>query len=61
MLGGSWEQHRPADRRAASQPTTTPLSTLLREGSAAEHREAEPSSFMSELLAGRVNAAGYAV
>lgn len=41
-------------------PATTPLSTLLREGSAAEHRDAESSSFMSELLAGRVDAAGYA-
>lgn len=36
------------------------LSTLLRTGSQAEHTEAESSSFMSELLAGRVNAAGYA-
>ena len=44
----------------AEAATTTPLSTLLREGSAAEPREAESSSFMSELLAGRVNAAGYA-
>lgn len=38
----------------------TSLSTLLRTGSQAEHTEAEGSSFMSELLAGRVNAAGYA-
>ena len=37
-----------------------PLSTLLRSGSQQEHREAESSSFMSELVAGRVNAAGYA-
>lgn len=36
------------------------LSTLLRTGSHAEHREAEGSSFMSELLAGRVNEQGYA-
>jgi heme oxygenase len=35
------------------------LSALLRTGSQAEHREAEGSSFMSELLAGRVDAAGY--
>lgn len=41
-------------------PATTPLSTLLREGSRAEHTAAEGSSFMSELLAGRVNGAGYA-
>lgn len=40
--------------------TETPsLSTLLRTGSQAEHTDAEGSSFMSELLAGRVNAAGY--
>lgn len=44
----------------AAARATTPLSTLLREGSAAEHRDAESSSFMSELLAGRVNASGYA-
>lgn len=36
------------------------LSALLRNGSQAEHREAESSSFMSELLAGRVNEQGYA-
>lgn len=35
------------------------LSVLLRTGSQAEHTEAEGSSFMSELLAGRVNTAGY--
>lgn len=38
----------------------TSLSSLLRTGSQAEHTAAESSSFMSELLAGRVNAAGYA-
>jgi heme oxygenase len=37
-----------------------PLSALLRSGSQAEHTAAESSSFMSELLAGRVNEAGYA-
>ena len=37
----------------------TSLSSLLRTGSQAEHTAAEGSSFMSELLAGRVNAAGY--
>lgn len=36
------------------------LSTMLREGSRAEHEAAEGSSFMSELLAGRVGAQGYA-
>lgn len=36
-----------------------PLSTAMREGSRAEHEAAEGSSFMSELLAGRVNEAGY--
>lgn len=36
------------------------LSALLRTGSQAEHREAEGSSFMSELLAGRVDERGYA-
>lgn len=32
----------------------------MREGSQAEHTEAEASSFMAELLAGRVNKRGYA-
>lgn len=36
-----------------------PLSTAMREGSQAEHTAAEGSTFMSELLAGRVNEAGY--
>jgi heme oxygenase len=36
------------------------LSTLLRSGSQAEHTAAEGSTFMSELLAGRIDAAGYA-
>ncbi len=47
-----------------SSPTelTKPLlSALLREGSTAEHRDAEGSSFMTELLAGRVSREGYAV
>jgi heme oxygenase len=43
---------------AASQATS--LSTLLRTGSQAEHTAAEGSSFMSELLAGRIDEAGYA-
>ena len=43
-------------------PLASPtLSSLLREGSHAEHREAEGSSFMTELLAGRVSREGYAV
>lgn len=36
------------------------LSTAMREGSMAEHQEAEDSAFMSELLGGRVNEQGYA-
>lgn len=36
------------------------LSALLRAGSQAEHTAAEGSTFMSELLAGRINEAGYA-
>ena len=38
----------------------TSLSVLLRTGSQAEHTAAEGSSFMSELLAGRIDEAGYA-
>lgn len=38
----------------------TSLSALLRSGSQAEHTAAESSTFMSELLAGRINEAGYA-
>jgi heme oxygenase len=37
-----------------------PLSTAMREGSAAEHDAAENSSYLIELLNGRVNEAGYA-
>jgi heme oxygenase len=37
-----------------------PLARLLREGSQAEHRAAERSSFMAELLAGGVGPQGYA-
>ncbi|MCW2840843.1 MAG: biliverdin-producing heme oxygenase [Aeromicrobium sp.] len=43
---------------AESQATS--LSTLLRTGSQAEHTAAEGSSFMSELLAGHIDEAGYA-
>jgi heme oxygenase len=37
-----------------------PLSVAIKQDTAAEHEAAEHSSFMSELLAGRVNAQGYA-
>ncbi|WP_229051726.1 heme oxygenase (biliverdin-producing) [Aeromicrobium sp. Leaf350] len=44
------------------QPLTpVGLSALLREGSTSEHQAAEGSSFMGELLAGRVSREGYAV
>lgn len=47
-----------------TSPTTLadspPLSTLMREGSRAEHEAAETSTFMSELLAGRISPDGYA-
>ena len=36
-----------------------PLSTAMRDGSRAEHEAAESSSFIGELLAGRVSEAGY--
>lgn len=39
---------------------TATLSAAMREGSMAEHREAEGSLFMSELLEGRINEDGYA-
>lgn len=35
------------------------LAALLREGSAQEHRDAEESTFVRDLLAGEVDAAGY--
>lgn len=38
----------------------TSLSTLVREGSKIEHEDAEGSTFMSELLGGRIDGAGYA-
>ena len=37
-----------------------PLSAAMRDGSKIEHEAAENSTFMSELLAGRINEAGYA-
>jgi len=39
---------------------STTLSVLFRDGSKVEHEAAESSSFISELLAGRVNERGYA-
>ncbi len=40
-------------------PTETGLSVLMRDGSQAEHKDAEGSSFMAALLDGRVNETGY--
>ncbi|MCL3838675.1 heme oxygenase (biliverdin-producing) [Aeromicrobium duanguangcaii] len=40
-------------------PTETGLSVLMREGSQAEHKDAESSNFMSFLLDGKVNETGY--
>jgi heme oxygenase len=42
------------------QTTDLALSAAMREGSLAEHQAAEDSSFMSELLGGKVNERGYA-
>ncbi|GAA4375288.1 biliverdin-producing heme oxygenase [Nocardioides caricicola] len=42
------------------ESTRLSLSTAMREGSMAEHQQAEDSPFMSELLGGRVNEQGYA-
>lgn len=36
-----------------------PLSTAMREGSQAQHDDAESSTFVADLMAGRVSAAGY--
>jgi heme oxygenase len=49
--------HRHPSRSAANPPG---LASLLHEGSRTEHREAEASPFVSELLAGRVGPQGYA-
>ncbi len=49
------------DRRPPGvEAPALPLSTALREGSADEHRRAEGSSFVSDLLAGRATAVQYA-
>ncbi|MFE7224608.1 heme oxygenase (biliverdin-producing) [Nocardioides sp. NPDC057577] len=42
------------------ETSAAPLSALMREGSRIQHTAAESSSFMEELLAGRVNEQGYA-
>ena len=42
------------------ESTRLSLSTAMREGSMAEHQEAEDSAYMSELLGGKVNEQGYA-
>ncbi|SDL04200.1 heme oxygenase [Nocardioides sp. YR527] len=42
------------------ETSAAPLSALMREGSRIQHTAAENSSFMEELLAGRVNEQGYA-
>ena len=44
----------------ADEMSDAPLSALMREGSRTQHTAAESSSFMEELLAGRVNEQGYA-
>ncbi|GGR49700.1 heme oxygenase [Nocardioides luteus] len=44
----------------ADETSGAPLSAMMREGSRLEHTEAESSSFMAELLSGRVNQQGYA-
>ena len=41
-------------------PTEVGLSVMMRDGSQTEHKDAESSSFMAELLEGRVNETGYA-
>lgn len=45
---------------AADVPFPTPLSVLLREGTRAEHREAETESFVERLLAGELDVSAYA-
>jgi len=42
-----------------STAVDAPLSVAMREGSMAEHKQAEGSSFVERLLAGRVNERGY--
>ncbi|ORB31035.1 heme oxygenase (biliverdin-producing) [Mycolicibacterium parafortuitum] len=45
--------------RPSTAEALRPLSVAIREGSAAEHEAAEQSPFVTELLAGRVDARGY--
>jgi heme oxygenase len=45
---------------AVASHLDVPLSTAMRSGSQVEHEAAEGSQFMAELLAGRINEAGYA-
>jgi heme oxygenase len=45
---------------AVASALDVPLSTAMRTGSQLEHEAAESSVFMAELLAGRINEAGYA-
>jgi len=42
-----------------TQPTLTPLSVAMREGSMAEHTEAENAGFTTDLLEGKINELGY--
>ncbi|GAB1813335.1 biliverdin-producing heme oxygenase [Mycobacterium sp. MUNTM1] len=44
---------------SSAVPPSRRLSVAMKDGSAAEHDAAERSPFMSELLAGRIGAAGY--
>lgn len=44
---------------SSAVPASRRLSVAMKDGSAAEHDAAERSPFMSELLAGRIGAAGY--
>ncbi|MCC2318591.1 biliverdin-producing heme oxygenase [Cellulomonas chengniuliangii] len=48
--------HSPAVEQAA---TTTPLSTLLREGTRPEHEAAEQMGFVEQLMAGHLDRAAY--
>lgn len=42
-----------------SEPSTVPLSVAMREGSMAEHEQAETAGFTSHLMEGRINELGY--
>lgn len=47
------------DSPTVTEPISGPLSVAMREGSMAEHKAAEGSSFVESLLAGRVDERGY--